>query len=438
MEFTWPQWQTISVYQPLLLINASSEYNGGGVQLTPGLALNYTTSDDNLTYTLNLRQGVNFSSGNPFNAYSLWAQWYIQYFLSGNSSAWVDLAYAPFNMSNVNFGPATISMIEQSGVVNPSQQLMSLMENSSWPIYITGPYTIAFHLVGPFLWFPILLTSFNGEVYDVQWAIKNGGFGNATSPPSWFYWNPPPGTGPYKLVKAEINSYAEFTQNPTYWGANLTTAQISANPYLDPGHVKNVLIQYKADDLARFTDLSTGAAQLSDVLAQDWPLVTTNPTTYSYVKVGPESMLDDIMAINTQIAPTNVTAVRQAIVRAINYTQIIQEAFEGQATPMMGPEYTIFNGTYYDLGGFAPYSYNLTAAIQILKQNNINPANLYSDDICRAEHVCCLQPGGTNRPGGSTSSEHDCQYRIAVEQQLLCALLGIFIQHPACRSGGQL
>ena len=101
-------------------------------------------SPDGRTYTFNLRQ-VNFSNGDPFNAYQVWGEMYGFYYLAFNASSWM-LSYNVFNMSPVRFGPATIALMNQSGLINPNSQLMSIMENQSWPIYVTGPHTIVFHL----------------------------------------------------------------------------------------------------------------------------------------------------------------------------------------------------------------------------------------------------------------------------------------------------
>ena len=96
------------------------------------LAQNWTVSPDGRTYTFNLRQGVNFSDGNPLNAYQVWGEMYGFYYLSFNSSSWM-LSYNVFNMSTADFGPATLALMNTSStaLINPSQQLLGIMENSS-------------------------------------------------------------------------------------------------------------------------------------------------------------------------------------------------------------------------------------------------------------------------------------------------------------------
>ena len=49
------------MYETLLYVNEDME-------ITPLLAESYTVSDDALTYTFKLREGVKFTDGTPFNA----------------------------------------------------------------------------------------------------------------------------------------------------------------------------------------------------------------------------------------------------------------------------------------------------------------------------------------------------------------------------------
>jgi len=321
-----------------------------------------------MTYTFSLKPNLHFSNGDPFNAYQVWAEEYGFYYLSGNSSAWLE-SYALMDMSNVKFGPATIALMTQSGLANPSQALMSIMTNSNWPIYVTDQNTIVFHLVAPFVWFPGTLVVYNGLMFDVQWVLQNGGFGTPASFNSYFNQHPIPGTGPYVFTGMSENSYVKLAQNPSYWGANMTADQIAQQPLFDPGHAKNVVFYYKTDDVARYTDLSTGTVHIADIETPDWNLVTSNPQTYSWFKNPPWNGEVALLGLNTHEYPTNITLVRQAIVHALNYTAISQ-AYSGELTPYVGPEYPWWKD-YYNLGNYAPYQYNLTLAKQLLAEANI-------------------------------------------------------------------
>ncbi|MFI5450513.1 MAG: ABC transporter substrate-binding protein, partial [Candidatus Bathyarchaeia archaeon] len=365
----WPNWLIDTVYQPLIGVNQSAQFSSGAIQYTPALTKNWTVSPDGATYTLNLRNDVKFSSGNPFNAYQVWMELYGFYYLSGNSSAWLE-SYSLFDMSNVNFGPATIALINQSGLVIPSQQALGIMDNTSWPVYATGPYSIVFHLHAPFSYFLGTLVAYEGLMFDSQWVLTHGGFGTPTQFNTGFNQNPIPGSGPYVVTHVAENSYVQFAQDSNYWGKNLTQGDLNVVPIFDPGHAKNVIINYKPDDLARYTDLSSGASQVSIVESADWNLVQSNPTSLAYFTMPSWNGEMAAVSINSLAYPTNITLVRQAIVHGINYTDIAQKVFFGQIAPVVGPEYPAWK-QFYDLGNFTPYSYNSTLAQADLKQANI-------------------------------------------------------------------
>ena len=368
----WPVWMAYTVNQPLVQVNITAQ-NAGVLQYVPGLA-SWTTSDDNTTYTFNLKQGIDFSDGNPFNAYQVWAEMYGFYYLSANDSSWLYGYPNLFNYSDVNFGPSTLALMNQSGLISPNSQLMAIMENSSWPIYVTGPSTIVFHLENPFIWFPGTLTVYAGLMFDVQYVLDHGGFGTPSDYNNYFNQNPIPGTGPYTITDVSELNYVQFQQNPNYWGANLTAAQVAQNPYFDPGHAKTVIIYDKTDDLTRYTDLTDNTVQIATIQQPDWNLVQTNPDL-TYYQLPPVSDDVSILGLNTQLYPTNITAVRQAIVHAINYSQIYSDAVIGKPAYYMGPVAPIFTNLY-DLGNFQPYQYNLTEAIQILQNASIDAAKL--------------------------------------------------------------
>jgi peptide/nickel transport system substrate-binding protein len=207
-------------------------------------------------------------------------------------------------------------------------------------------------------------------MFDTQYVLNNGGFGTPTSINSNFNQHPIPGTGPYMVTDVSEGAYVQFTQNPNYWGANLSQSEVASNPMLDPGHVKNVIIYFKPDDLSRYTDLSNGAAQIALIEQSDWSLVMSNPDKYSYFSMPPWAGACMAVALNTHRYPTNITDVRLAIVHAINYTDMYEKAVLGYASPFVGPEYPAWKD-FYDLGGYPLYSYNITLANQYLKEANL-------------------------------------------------------------------
>jgi peptide/nickel transport system substrate-binding protein len=374
-EVPWPSWWEYSVYEPLVVANITAEYQSGTVSYLPVLAQNYTITNDNTTYTFNLRDNVTFSNGDPFNAYQVWGELYGFYYLSGNSSGWWQ-SYQVFNMTGVDFGPSTLNLMSQSGLVHPNAQLLSIMENKNWPIYVTSADQIVFQLDAPFLYFLGAMNSYVGMTFDTQFVLNNGGFGNVTAFNPAFNTLPIPGTGPYEITGNSINAYVKFGQNPTYWGKNLSAATIKGNVILDPGHVANVVVNYVSDDLSRYTALSSGSAQIAAIsTSANWNQITSDPSKYGYTLLPSWSADVSAISLNTNEYPTNITAVRQAIVNAINYTDIIQTAFYGQMAHGMGPEYPLYT-QYYDLGNLPAYNYDPSNATAILKAANINPASL--------------------------------------------------------------
>ncbi|MFI5450314.1 MAG: ABC transporter substrate-binding protein [Candidatus Bathyarchaeia archaeon] len=367
--YDWTNWLMYSVYQPLVSVNETQAFGTGAVTFLPGLAQNWTVSPDGMTYTFNLRNNVHFSNGDPFNAYQVWAQMYAFYYLSANSSAWL-FNYPVFNMNPVSFGPATIALLNQSGVINPSPQGMQLMQNSSWPIYVKSTYQIVFQLSGPFAYFPGTLVTHTGLMFDVQDVLDHGGFGTPTAINTYFNNNPIVGSGPYVVTQVSLNAYVQFAQDQNYWAKSWSSQQISQLPIFDPGHYKNVIMYMKPDDLARYTDLSSGSVQIADIQQSTWNLVANN-SKYQYFNVPPAVGSLEILVMENHLYPTNITAVRQAIVHAINYTELSSKAYSGQLAPFMGPEYPVFKD-FYDLGNYAPYQYNITLAKQILTNASID------------------------------------------------------------------
>ena len=376
---TGTNWWLESVFQTLTTDNGNALYANGSVVAEPDLAQNWTASANGTNYVFNLRP-VTFSNGDPFNCYQVWAQWYNVWWAEGNASNFMT-GYPIFNFTHVNFGESVVNMMNGTGIVSPTGALLALMQNNAWPFSCPNANTLVVNLKGPFAYTPLVFAQFAGVMVDSQFIINHGGFGT----PSTGY-NPAfnniitPGTGPYIMTNYGTNSYIEFQQNPNYWGNNLTADQIHSDPYLDPGHYKTIFVYWKQDDLVRYTDLSTGAAQIASINSQDWPLIQQNSAKFGAFIIPNQSMIIEGVGINTLRYPTNITLVRQAIVHAINYSDLWKKVFFGQAAPLVGPEYSAFS-QYYDLGNLPPYNYNLTLAMQDMTQSGVNTANLQPLDF---------------------------------------------------------
>ena len=206
-EIPYPNWLDFTVYQPLVSVNGNEEYSNGTVTPEPALAASWTEAANGTTWTFNLQQNVNFSNGDSFNSYQAWGDLYGQYYLTGNASGWA-VGYTVFNMSNAEFGPATLALMNTSktAVEDPTGQLLSIMENSSWPIYVNGPYQLIFNLAAPFLFFPEMWVQFTGLMYDTQYVMNNGGFGTPAEFNPAFNSVPIPGTGPYVVTSVTTGS----------------------------------------------------------------------------------------------------------------------------------------------------------------------------------------------------------------------------------------
>jgi peptide/nickel transport system substrate-binding protein len=359
----WPNWMYAAMYQPIIDVDVVAQQSPHGtLNFLPGLAQAWQSSPDGMTWKFYLRQNVTFSNGDPFNAYQLWTQFYILYELSGNVSTFlggVDL----FDVSQVSFGPQTVQMLSRANFANPSADVLAIMEDTKWPIYVADPYTLVFHLSGPFNFVPGLLVGFEGEVFDAKWVLQNGGFGSPGQVNPYFNDHPIPGTGPYMITQLSVNQYVKFERNPNYWGKYLSPAETEANPLLDPGHVDTVIVYVKTSTTARYVDLVTGEAQISAITESNWPLISSNPN-YAYATYSNPAKLVAIF-FNTHKYPTNISNIRRAIVHAINYSEIIDRVFFGQGVRIMGPETPVY-GKYYDPGNVPPYEYNLTLAKEFM------------------------------------------------------------------------
>jgi peptide/nickel transport system substrate-binding protein len=262
-------WSTTNlIYDPLTLNTA-----GGGLQ--PMLALKWTPSSDFTTWTYQLRPGVTFQDGTPFNADAVVFEY---------------------------------DRLLAAGDKYQGKAEMCGMRSAS----ATGPLTVVFHLSAPCSPFPYYIAAHTDYIPSPTAVRKYGAN----------FSQHPVGTGPFMLADpaqaANLND-VKLVRNPHYWQKSASGAQL---PYLD-----GVEISPLSDNTTRFQSLQSGTYDLIE---------TTDTTSVQSALRSADLQVQetynsesDILYLNMRSAPFNNLDLRQAVSYAVDRNQIASVAFNG-------------------------------------------------------------------------------------------------------------
>jgi peptide/nickel transport system substrate-binding protein len=259
-------------------------YESGSTEIKPQLATALPkVSQDALTYTIPLRQGVIFHDGTPFNAQAM--AFTIQRFMENKGK--------------------------------PSFLLSDIVDS----VKTTGEYELTIKLKKPFAAFPSLL-AFPGvcAVSPKAYEVGAGKF-----KPNIFV-----GTGPYKLGQYGTDSI-RFDVFDKYWGEK------PAN--------KGVNVQIQSSPINLFNAFRTGAVDVAYLALQpdqtrsleesgkkgDWQAIAAQGSVVSY------------MVLNRNQKPLDKAEVRQAIASIVDRPLINERVLLGQADPLYSMIPTTFN-----------------------------------------------------------------------------------------------
>jgi peptide/nickel transport system substrate-binding protein len=404
--FSTPGWALVQqVYQGLVQYNGSSYTNFSGV-----LAKNWTESYNPATnftqYTFTLWTGAKFSNGDPYNAYVQWYSFYRsllleqgpqfileQNFFSTNFSASNPLSYYS-NLSAIQAANATlVNDLNTWDFSAPTLGEVAQMETANQSFQVINASTIRLNLGYGYLEsnYTYLLASLSAPnsyavppiVIDAHGGVVEGDITN-----DWLATNAL-GSGPYTLSDYNdvVGGGYTLTPNSNYWGASAATAQ-PWNPMIQPANT-TIEISFQEEPDVTISDLDTGAV-----------------ATASFAYLGPSSIqqLQGNPCLNVQVLPTvygstsgswwiylnqsvypfDNLSVREAIAHAINYQQIISEAFGGYASQWVGPVPPSY--PYYNPQNLAPYNYNLTLAKQEIADSPC-AAGACSGDTVKYEYI---------------------------------------------------
>ncbi len=313
------------------------DYEVGTTQLKPQLATALPrVSENNLTYTIPLRQDVVFHDGTPFNAEAM--VFSLQRFIE-------------------NGGP-------------PSSLLSDLLTS----LKATGEYELTIELKQPFAALPALLT-FSGMCAVSPSAYEKG---EGKFQPQTFV-----GTGPYQLAKygVDVIRLDRFEQ---YWGEKPSNSGIDVQLFSSGANLFNAFRSH-AINIAYLSLQPEQIIRLQQQSEQQkWQTIEADGNTISY------------MVLNVKSDPLNQLEVRQAIAALIDRPFINQRVLQGQGDPLYSlipttfDEYQPVFQTIYGDGDFekaksllkqAGYTVENPAIVELWHASNAQVRSIFASTL---------------------------------------------------------
>lgn len=397
-----------SVYQQLV------EYNGSDYNtLIPVIASAYTVPSNGLNYTFTIRPGVWFSDGLNVTAATVWYSFERMIYMDApsftapsnygaltynfNPSATFQTAWGLVNALNAanaaiptgttsadqniqnaaiesllnNFNPANTT---QQAIMAYTHQAYVVVNDTASPVSATSPGTFQANMLLPYSLFASDIAVWWGAIVDPTFINAHGGTQNNTGN-SYTNLNGMPGTGPYSITSASAG-YSQVIINaaPHYWAADLASI-----PWMiQPAHIPSVQINYGISENTLEGDFGANKAQLATVGVPSIPDLWAN---YQYKSAVGNSYTNLLFngapypgffagELNNQLAPTNNTLVRQAIVNALNYTELYTSLNVYNGTSFAAQDVGPLTSGYSAYHAITPppqkYTVNVTKGIDLL------------------------------------------------------------------------
>lgn len=311
----WYKKDSVTEFVPWLATEVPSAENGG-------------ISEDGLTYTFHIREGVNFHDGSEMTVEDVAFSWHRNILAGGTNSPqwmWVEplLRAGLIDITEV-LDPENPPYDDREIVsAYPADQLVEVCELvKSKVVADTDNNTVTFHLAQP--WAPFLSTflGYWGSIQSKDWVSANGGWDGDCS--TWQQWyslpvedlnqvptgNSAMGTGPYKFDHWTPGEEIVLTANEDYW---VTEEMWKGMPTGAP-ELKTIILKRVDEFSTRLAmTLAGDADNLRVGSTEDWPVldeyVGASATYEDYLTGEALVELDsekpfikytDILAVNTR------------------------------------------------------------------------------------------------------------------------------------------
>ncbi|MCD6059171.1 MAG: transporter substrate-binding protein [Thermomicrobiales bacterium] len=238
--------------------------------LFPGLATEWSVADDNVTWTLALRDDVIFQDGTPFNAEAV-----------------------VFNLDRI-VNPDTKS--EYAGAVDE--------------------YTVEITMSEPYGPLPVSLATYALSMVSPTAAEAAG---------ETFGQNPV-GSGPFKFVEWVPQNQVVIERNADYnWASEI-------HPVSGPAQLARLTFRPIVEPATRGAALFAGEVDIAILAASDFAALEGD-SNYRQETILTEGYPPAGLFVNTQRPPTDDVLVRQALAFGVNRDEVNQVVYEGASGP---------------------------------------------------------------------------------------------------------
>jgi peptide/nickel transport system substrate-binding protein len=307
------------------IYNRLIEAKPGTTEIEPGLATEWTASEDSKTWTFKLRQGVKFHDGTDFNAEAV----------RFNIERWWD---DKSEFSHRDAGKTFEIWTNLFGGFKSSPD--SLLQQ----VTAEGTDTVRFVLKQPFAAFPNAIASGYFGIASPD-AIKKAGASYGT--PSAVAV----GTGPFLFKEWRSGDRIVLEKNPNYWKQGLPKSN-------------QLVMRFITDPAARLAQLRAGTVDFTVDLTPDQLRELESDQNLEAVKR--PSLNVGYLALNPSYEPLSKPEVRQAIAQAINKKEIVK-AFWGELGEN-DPHFTPPSLAEFQSDQVQDYQYNPQQAKQLIAQ----------------------------------------------------------------------
>ncbi|MEO9247386.1 ABC transporter substrate-binding protein [Citricoccus nitrophenolicus] len=339
------------------LFSLEADENGENAEIVPDQAESYEFSEDGLTLTVKLREGISFSDGTPLNAEAVVWNW-IRHLSSGST------------------GAPQLELDLERPMPELDQQFLD-------DLYAALPEDVDQGLIEQRLG---AIQAVDEHTFEVHFSVANGAFVNAMpstslnligSPTAYkelgaeAYSQAPVAAGPFTVEANRLSERLELTKNEDYFKEGL--------PYLD-----ELSFQSVGGDQVLYQTLQAGQGDaiegLSSVTlinqAQQNPDLTTTlgAPTSPYV-----------IQLNTRTAPFDDKRAREAIYYATDFEAINEGLFGGQGD--MSQSFTASGGLFHEPEVEGYRTYDLDKAKELVEEIGGLTVELGTTDIVTARQV---------------------------------------------------